>query len=93
MRGRGFCVNMDSLRWLEDGFIDNQEEEEVVEDMGAGAGPTATIRPRIAAHALVLGEDNDGEEDEEDEEAEETLNGSLSELLGAVACVAYLRSA
>jgi len=57
-----------------------QENEE--EDMGAGAGPTATVRPRVAARALVLDEDYDedydDEENKEDEKAEdETYEGVI----------------
>lgn len=50
----------------EDGYAGRMEEaeapqEEEEEDMGGGAGPTATVRPRVAARALVLDEDYDEE--------------------------------
>ena len=75
----------------EDGYAEGVEEsgydeaeapqEEKEEDMGAGASPTVTVRPRVAARALVLDEDYDedydDEEDKEDEEAEETYEGVI----------------
>lgn len=49
-----------------DGYTGRMEEtgydEEEEGSMGAGAGPTATVRPHVVARALVLDEDYGDEE-------------------------------
>lgn len=68
--GEESLAEEDGYAWgMEEDEAPQEEEEE--EDMGAVAGPTATVRPRVAARALVLDEDYDEDYDDEDEEAEE----------------------
>ncbi|OCL04943.1 hypothetical protein AOQ84DRAFT_380084, partial [Glonium stellatum] len=55
----------EGMEGVEDGEEEDEDEEEGEEE--AGAGPTAVVRPRVAARALVLDEEYGDEEGEEDE--------------------------
>lgn len=68
----GYAGGMEEAGYDEEAEAPQEEEEE---DMGAEAGPTATVRPRVAARALVLDEDYNDEEGEEAEE--ETYEGVI----------------
>ena len=49
---------MVTLGGMEETGYDEEEEG----NMGAGAAPTATVRPQVVARALMLDEDYDDEE-------------------------------
>jgi len=75
----GYAGRMEESGYGEESEAPQENEEE---DMGAGAGLTTTVRPRVAARALVLDEnydeDYDDEEDKENEKAEdETYEGVI----------------